>query len=42
MAKGKLYTSGNSHVISTVREQTVEQRAGKLAQRDTSLLSELH
>lgn len=42
MAKGKLYTSGNSHVISTVHEQTVEQRAGKLAQRDTSLLSELH
>lgn len=41
MAKGKLYTSGNSHVISTVREQTVEQRASKLAQRDTSLRLEL-
>lgn len=41
MAEGKLYTSGNSHVISTVREQTVEQRASKLAKRDTSLRLEL-
>lgn len=29
IAKGKPYTSGNSHVISTVHEQTVEQRASK-------------
>lgn len=33
MANGKLYTSGNGNVISTVRKQTVEQRASRLTQR---------
>ncbi len=33
MAKAKLYTSGNGNVISTVRMQTVEQRASRLTPR---------